>query len=55
VNAGDARREHEQQERPNGADAVAPSRGLGRISSRTDQRHRWCGHTLVDLLHPPTF
>jgi hypothetical protein len=28
---------------PNGADAVIPSRGLGRISSRTDQRHRWSG------------
>jgi hypothetical protein len=33
---------------------VIPSRGLGRISSCTDQRHRWCGRTLVDLLHPPT-
>jgi hypothetical protein len=40
---------------PNDADAVIPSRGLGRISSCTDQRHRWCGRTLVDLRHPPTF
>jgi hypothetical protein len=39
---------------PNGADAVTPSRGPGRISSCTDQRHRWCGRTLLDLLHPPT-
>jgi len=40
---------------PNDVDAVVPFRGPGGVSSCTDQRHRWCGHPLVDLRLPSTF
>jgi hypothetical protein len=37
---------------PNGVDAVLPFRGPGGISSRTDRRHRRCGHPLLNFSTP---